>query len=184
MKIYFDNDKTKNTYRIVKFLALGEQYVLITNRFDLTTYQIIMLYAYRLQIELFFRFIKRTLKCIHLLSHDPNGIQVQFYLFMIAHLLLLAFKQECEQISDQNKLLLGCKAIDTVANIQSYSNNRIKSNTGRIYVRGLVSMLGEGLQKYWKIGIHWLTVLKKSLTKTFDTNFAYGVNIRLDSASH
>jgi len=175
IKITFDNDKNKYIYRIVKFVALGEQYVLITNRFELTTYQIIMLYAYRWQIELFFRFIKRTLKCIHLLSHDANGIQVQFYLFMIAHLLLLAFKQECEQISDEHKLDVNCKTANTTANIQNDSQNGVKTNTGRIYVRGLVSMLGEGLQKYWKMGIHWLTVLQKSLTRIFDTNFAVNI---------
>ena len=94
IKVTFNNDKDNNSYRIIKFVALGEKYVLITNRLDLTTYHVIMLYAYRWQIELFFRFLKRTLKGIHLLSHDPNGIQVQFYLYMIAHLLLLAFKQE------------------------------------------------------------------------------------------
>ena len=175
LKVIFDNDKSKYMYRIVKFVALGEKYALITNRFELTTYQIIMLYAYRWQIELFFRFIKRTLKCIHLLSHDSNGIQVQFYLFMIAHLLLLAFKQECEQISDKHKLDVDCKTANTTDNIQNDSHNGVKTNTGRIYVRGLVSMLGESLQKYWKMGIHWLTVLKKSLTSIFDTNFAINI---------
>ncbi len=176
IKVTFDNDKDNYVYRIVKFVALGEQYVLITNRFDLTTYQVIMLYAYRWQIELFFRFIKRTLKCIHLLSHDSNGIQVQFYLYMIAHLLLLAFKQECEQISDEHKVIAECKKTYTTDNIQNHSHSGIKSNTGRIYVRGLVSMLGEGLQKYWKIGIHWLTVLKKSLSKIFDVNIVLNLS--------
>jgi hypothetical protein len=172
IKVIFDNDKDKIVYRIVKFVALGEQYVLITNRFDLTTYQVIMLYAYRWQIELFFRFIKRTLKNIHLLSHNSNGIQIQFYLYMIAYLLLLAFKQECEQISDEHKVIAECEKMYTIDNIQNDSHNGVKTNTGRIYVRGLVSMLGEGLQKYWKIGIHWLTVLKKLLLKIFDVNIA------------
>ncbi len=65
---------------------------LVTNRFDLTTYQVIMLYAYRWQIELFFRFIKRTLNCIHLFSHDCKGIQVQFYLYMIVHTPTIGFQ--------------------------------------------------------------------------------------------
>ena len=162
---------------IVKFLALGEKYVLITNRFDLTTYQAIMLYAYRWQIELFFRFIKRTLKGIHLFSHDPNGIQVQFYLYMIAHLLLLAFKQECERTSDEHKLLVDCEITNTIENIQVGPRNDIKTNKGRTYVKGLVSMLGEGLQKYWKIGLHWLTVLIKSLLKTFDINIVLTLSL-------
>jgi len=172
IKVTFSNDKDKNVYRIVKFVALGEKYVLITNRFELTTYQVIMLYAYRWQIELFFRFIKRTLKGIHLLSHDPNGVQVQFYLYMIAHLLLLAFKQECEQISDEHKLAANCEIAHTIEDIQSVSPSSLKTGTGRIYVRGLVSMLGEGLHKYWKIGLHWLTVLKKTLFKPFDVKIA------------
>ena len=174
MKVVFDNDKDDNVYRLVKFVALAESYVLITNRFDLTTYQIIMLYAYRWQIELFFRFIKRTMKCIHLMNHDPKGIQIQFYLYMIAHLLLLAFKQECEQISDERAVIAESEKMntDTIINIQNDSYGVNKSNTGRSYVRGLVSLLGEGLQKFWKIGIHWLKVLKNSLLKTFDVNIA------------
>ena len=172
IKVKFDNDKDNNIYRIVKFVALGEQYVLITNRFDLTTYQVIMLYAYRWQIELFFRFIKRTLKGIHLFSHDPKGIQVQFYLYMIAHLLLLAFKQECEQISDEHKADSKCEKTYTMDNIQNNSDHGLKTNTGRIYVRGLVSMLGEGLQQYWKIGLHWLVALRKSLLKPFNAKMA------------
>ena len=170
IKVTFDNDQDNVLYRIVKFIALGEQYVLITNRLDLTTYQVIMLYAYRWQIELFFRFMKRTLKGIHLFSHNSNGIQVQFYLYMIAHLLLLAFKQKCEQISDEHQV--NTEREKTIDNPQTDSHNGVKTNTGRIYVRGLVSMLGEGLKKYWKIGLHWLTVLRKLLTKPFEVNIA------------
>lgn len=86
----------ENLYRIVEFTAMGESYILITNRFELSTYEIIMLYAYRWQVELYFRFIKRTLKGIHLMSYDPRGVQIQFYLYMIAYILLLSFKQEYE----------------------------------------------------------------------------------------
>lgn len=172
IEVTFNNDKDNYAYRIVKFVALGEQYVLVTNRFGLTTYQIIMLYAYRWQIELFFRFIKRTLKGIHLLSHDPKGIQIQFYLYMIAHLLLLAFKQECEQINNEHKMNTKCEITYTINNIKDDSQNDVKTNAGRVYVRGLVSMLGEGLKKYWKIGLHWLTVLRKSLSKNFDVTIA------------
>ena len=172
IKVTFENDKDNVVYRIVKFIAFGEQYVLITNRLDLTTYQLVILYAYRWQIELFFRFIKRTLKGIHLLSHHPNGVQVQFYLYMIAYLLLLAFKQKCEQISDENESNTEAGKAYTIDNPQ----NDVYANTGRKYVRGLVSMLGKGLRKYWKIGLHWLTVLKKSLSKPFNVNIALNLS--------
>jgi len=58
---------------------MGEIYVLITNRSDLSAYEVIMLYAYRWQIELCFRFMKSALTAIHLMTHSPEGIQIQFY---------------------------------------------------------------------------------------------------------
>lgn len=118
-----------------------------------------------------FRLAKPCKPVDRLLSHDSNGIPVQFYLYMIAHLLLLAFEQECKQISDEHKLVADCE-ITHAGNIQIDSHSGIKTNTGRIYVRGLVSMLGAGLQQYLKIGLHWLTVLKKLLLKIFDVSIA------------
>lgn len=75
--VIFSNDPYKKKYRIVRFTSMGESYILITNRFDLSTYEVIMLYAYRWQIELFFRCFKRSLKGIHLMCHNENGVQVQ-----------------------------------------------------------------------------------------------------------
>jgi transposase len=87
--IVFSSDKQKNVYRLVTFLACGEKYCLTSNRLDLTTAQIIMLYAYRWQIELFFRVLKRTFNALHLWTHDERGIQSQFYLYLITYLLML-----------------------------------------------------------------------------------------------
>ena len=53
-RVTFTGDKQKKTYRLITFEALGEIYQIATNRFDLKTHEIIMLYAYRWQIELFF----------------------------------------------------------------------------------------------------------------------------------
>jgi IS4 transposase len=72
----------EGVYRLVCFTALGEVYFILTNRFDLKTHEIILLYVYRWQIELFFRCIKRTLKAIHLWSHEQNGIEIQYYLYL------------------------------------------------------------------------------------------------------
>ena len=143
MKVVFTNDANNITYRIVTFSAMGELYVLITNRFDLTTYQIIMLYTYRWQVELIFRFFKRTLNGIHLMSQNENGVEVQFYLYMISYLLLLSFKQKYEILNDnhENPSTLNCSA------------NLNDCKPIRQYVCGLVSLLGDGLQKYWKISL-------------------------------
>ncbi len=126
-----------------------------------------MLYAYRWQVELCFRFLKRTLNGIHLLCHNPKGIQIQFYLYMIGYLLLLSFKQKCEIINETNEPEKRSQEINQnsdIANDLDYDSN---PKTQRQYVRGLVSLLGEGLQKYWKIGIHWLTTVRNCLLEPF-----------------
>jgi hypothetical protein len=90
-----DNDPFLQEVRIIEFKVDGSHFVLVTNRFDLTTLQVILLYAYRWQIELFFKFIKRSLGCIHLFNHSQNGVTVQFYIIMIVAVLQLKLKQEC-----------------------------------------------------------------------------------------
>ena len=49
--------KGKPIYRLVIFWVGKEQYLILTNRLDLTTFQIILLYAYRWQVELIWRFL-------------------------------------------------------------------------------------------------------------------------------
>ncbi|MCD6272869.1 MAG: transposase [Deltaproteobacteria bacterium] len=124
-----------------------------------------MLYAYRWQVELYFHFIKKTLKGIHLLCYNPRGIQIQFYLYMIAYLLLLSFKQECEisQTPDSENIV----EEEHQATCLNSDNN---PQSGRFYVRGLVSLLGGKLKKYWRIGVHWLIAVKNYLLETFNDN--------------
>jgi IS4 transposase len=82
-KIRLTNDSHQHAYRLVSFVAMGECFSLITNRFDLRTSEIIMLYAYRWQVELMFRFLKRTMNGLHLMCHHPSGVETQFTLYMI-----------------------------------------------------------------------------------------------------
>jgi hypothetical protein len=174
-KVVFNNDKNAMVYRLIKFTALGESYCLITNRFDLSTYQVIMLYAYRWQVELCFRFLKRTLKGIHLLTYDENGIQIQFYIYMIGYLILLSFKQESIELSDAY-----CGT--TIGKVQSNEEpgqeltDSNHQSSQRLYVQGLVSFLGSKLKKYWKISIHWLIVLKNKLLENYGPKIAQALS--------
>jgi hypothetical protein len=168
--VVFKSDDSDIVYRIVEFTALGETYSLITNRYDLTTYEVIMLYAYRWQVELCFRFIKRTLKGIHLMNQSPRGIETQFYLYMIAYLLLMTFKQETVTNCDNNDKDKKDEGIDASSETSKKFVCSDKEKSGRPYARGLVSILGEKLQRYWKIGIHWLVALKNQLVAIYDEN--------------
>lgn len=59
-----------------------------TNLLDPPAEIISLIYAERWTIEIFFRFFKHLLGCRHLLSHDPNGIEIQTYCAIIACLLI------------------------------------------------------------------------------------------------
>jgi len=166
-----DKNQEKIEYRMITFTALGEFYAIITNRFDLTTYQIILLYAYRWQVELIFRFLKRTQNCIHLLCHEPSGIEIQFHLYMIAYLLLLSFKQKCASIESGDQIE-DHLTTDADNEIQDESFVYDEPNQGRYYVQGLVSMLGEKLKKYWKISIHCLITIRNYLLEPFTESIA------------
>ena len=97
-----------------------------------------MLYAYRWQVELCFRFLKRTLNCIHLMSHDPKGIEIQFYIYMITYLLLISLKQKCETINEKHQVKeTELKEKDKLSSNSCDNNNRdIKYKQERRYVRG------------------------------------------------
>jgi hypothetical protein len=62
---------------------------LVTDRLDLTAEVVALLYRYRWQIELFFRWLKCVLGCKHLLSESPTGIAIQVYVALIATLLIM-----------------------------------------------------------------------------------------------
>ncbi len=69
---------------------LGNRKTLLiaTDIMDLTAELIALIYRYRWQIELFFRWFKRILGCQHLLAMSQNGITIQVYSALIASLLI------------------------------------------------------------------------------------------------
>jgi hypothetical protein len=62
---------------------------LVTDRLDLSAEVIALLYRYRWQVELFFRWFKCVLGCKHLLSQSENGIRIELYAALIASLLIV-----------------------------------------------------------------------------------------------
>jgi hypothetical protein len=164
--IQCSNDPLGHTYRLVRFRVGTEQFYLLTDRTDLTTFQVIMLYAYRWQIELAFRFLKRTMQGIHLINHSEQGVNIQFYVILIVALLQLKLKQDTMLQHEQENQ-------DTDTDIDSDS----ESPTGEAYTAHekalshpyqFFALIGEKLKRYWKIGIHWLSSLRRILDHPFD----------------
>jgi hypothetical protein len=59
-----------------------------TNLLDPPAHIIGVLFEYRWQIEIFFRFFKHILGCRHLLSHSKRGIEIQTYCAIIACMMI------------------------------------------------------------------------------------------------
>jgi len=88
----------KCTERTLKSVRLGRKkgkqettMLVVTNRVDLDADVIALIYHYRWQIEIFFRYFKHMLGCRHLLSYCDNGIELQTYAGIIACLLIALY---------------------------------------------------------------------------------------------
>ena len=69
-------------------MPLIQEWGLVTDRLDLDADVLVLLYQHRWKIELFFRWLKCTLKCEHLFCESENGMKIQFYAGLIAALLV------------------------------------------------------------------------------------------------
>ena len=73
--------------RLITFRLGHTRYALLTNRFDLSTYQVILLYAYRWQIELIFRHLKHILPGLQPITATSNGLANYFAAMFLTTLL-------------------------------------------------------------------------------------------------
>jgi len=69
-----------------------KHYVFLTNHFKLSAKTIADIYKERLQIEIFFRWIKQNLKIKAFIGNSRNAVMTQIYVALIAYLLLCMFK--------------------------------------------------------------------------------------------
>lgn len=75
--------------RVVEVHAAGKIIVLVTSRRDLPAELIGLIYRYRWQIELFFKWLKTILGCAHWMAESERGVAIQLYSALIASLLLM-----------------------------------------------------------------------------------------------
>ena len=151
--ITFTNDENQNRLRLITFEVAGSYFRLVTNRYELSTLNVIILYAYRWQIELFFKFMKRTMKGIHLLNHSQNGVEIQFYVLLITAVLMLKLKQDCQELGELEK---------------KEEKKAEKKEENTLNPSEWIKDIGKIFYKSWKISKNWLLVVKNSLTQVID----------------
>jgi DDE family transposase len=80
--------------RVVEIQAAGKTFLLVTSRQDLPAEMVGLIYRYRWQIEVFFKWFKMILGCRHWLAESPRGVALQLYGALIATLLLMLLTQQ------------------------------------------------------------------------------------------
>lgn len=76
--------------RVVCVEVDGKQLLLATD-LEIEAELIALIYRYRWQIELFFKWLKSILGCRHLMAESPDGVAIQIYSALIAALMLQVF---------------------------------------------------------------------------------------------
>lgn len=165
-RVRLTNAKGRPVYRLVSFWVVQEQYLILTNRLDLSTFQVILLYAYRWQVELIFRFLKRSLNGLHLLSHSKEGVTIHFYALLLTALLELRLKQQCVECYEALSSASGCVPETDQPAIAGLmiDPDRLAGARGNTFL----ATVGEKLHRYWKISKHWLVALRNFLARPFD----------------
>jgi IS4 transposase len=163
-RVRLTNAQGSPIYRLVSFYVGPEQYLILTNRLDLTTFQVILLYAYRWQVELIFRFLKRSLNGLHLLSYSKEGVTIHFYALLITALLQLRLKQHCADVSETAQPLSQPEPKEPIIAGLMIAPERLAGTRGHTFL----ATVGQKLHRYWKISRHWLVALRNYLARPFD----------------
>jgi hypothetical protein len=159
-RVRLTNAQGRPIYRLVSFYVGPEQYLILTNRLELTTFQVILLYAYRWQVELIFRFLKRSLNGLHLLSYSKEGVTIHFYALLITALLQLRLKQDCVARSETAQP----EPKEPIIAGLMITPERLAGTRGHTFL----ATVGEKLHRYWKISQHWLVALRNYLARPFE----------------
>jgi hypothetical protein len=83
--------RTRHIFRLVGFKVGRKLFWVVTNRADLTAFEIAIIYRLRWEIEKFFAWWKRHLNVYHLIARSPYGVMMQLLSGLITYLLLVIY---------------------------------------------------------------------------------------------
>ena len=89
VKVRLGSDPDAPEGRLVRVEADGHTFLLFTNLQDLTAELIELIYRYRWQIELFFKWIKCVLGCRQWMAESIQGMTLQIYCALITSVILV-----------------------------------------------------------------------------------------------
>ncbi len=164
-------------FRLVEFSVGDTEYKLISNRMDITTFQVILLYAYRWQIELIFRHFKHTMVGMKVISVYSVGIENYFLGMLLTAVLHLYLKEEC--------LLADGYEPPTQEDIEAEwesaedeESTQVSPVSSVLAVARFLTTINDGLALFWKISKHWLITLGNYLHRPFNKEVVHILNKR------
>jgi len=170
-------------FRLVEFTVGPTTYKLITDRFDLSTFQVILIYAYRWQIELAFRFFKHTVQGLRVITQSHWGIENYFAGMFLTALLHIHFKTDCLETGGYRATTADDAAMSEAPEApaeprQVQPSRDITRPSAHIGIARFLTDLNQPLALFWKVPKHWLATLADYLHRTFTTDVVHILNKR------
>ena len=170
-----DPEAAHISFRLVECTVGKTVYRLITNLLDLTTFQIILLYAYRWQIELVFRYLKHTMHGVHIITQHPRGMQNLFDGLFLTALLHMHFKQHC--LAEEGHIPPQTVADQPNSDDTSVTISRdVNRPTNHLAIARFLAQIQETLTRFWKISKHWLHILADCLSRPYTSDIVHLLN--------
>jgi hypothetical protein len=86
--VWVGRKEPRQQFRLVQLSGGGHRLDLITSHTELPAELIALIYKYRWQVELYFKWLKCILGCEHWLAESPQGVAIQVYCALIASVML------------------------------------------------------------------------------------------------
>jgi hypothetical protein len=153
-------------FRLVECTVGTTTYRLMTNRTDITSFQVIVLYAYRWQIELIFRFFKHTLKGVEVITQSKKGMDTFFAAMFLTAILHLYFKIDCLAQDGHLPPITPDVLHDPQDNRAQISTDLTRPTT-HLAIAVLMARINDKLALFWKIPKHWLSTVSDYLSHLF-----------------
>lgn len=118
-------------FRRIKYYdkELDKTFVFLTNNFQVEAAQIALLYKYRWQIELFFKWIKQHLRIKVFWGESANAVKTQIWVAVCSYVLVAILKKQLEIPISMNEMLqiLSISVFDKTPVNQLFTNDDYKN---------------------------------------------------------
>ena len=161
-------------FRLVECTVGITIYRLMTDRTDITTFQVILLYAYRWQIELIFRALKWTMNGVAVITEHEEGMNSFFAALFLTALLHIHLKRDCLAQEGHVPPI----AVDVSDGAETYvqiSTDATRTTT-HLAIARFMAQVNTKLALFWKIPKHWLKALAANLHRPFTIDIVRSLN--------